>query len=152
MAFEKAEQMIADYKEKGGTLLPLLEDINAEYSYLPEEVLRTVSRELGYPLSQLYSLATFYNVFRLEPRGRHLVNVCLGTSCYVRGGRRILERVVRELGVEEGHTTEDFQFTVETVHCMGCCALAPVMRVDKDIYGRLRPDRISGILRECSKG
>ena len=148
MAFEKAKELIAACKERGGMLLPLLEDINAEYGYLPPEVLRMVARELDCPLSQLYSLATFYNVFRLEPRGRHLVQVCLGTTCYVRGGTMVLEKLERELGVREGQTTPDGQFTLESVHCMGCCSLAPAVRIDEDIYGRVRTDRIPRLLRK----
>ena len=143
--------MIAACKQRGGILLPLLEDINAEYGYLPKEVLRVITSELGYPLSQLYSLATFYNVFRLEPRGRHLIHVCQGTACYVRGGQRILEGIERELGVKEGETTSDRQFTVESVRCMGCCSLAPVLRVDEDTYGRMRAGRIRDIIKKYSR-
>lgn len=146
MDLEKAKEMIAACKKEGGPLLSLLEDINAEYGYLPPEVLRMVSRELDCPLSQLYSVATFYNVFSLEPRGRHLISVCLGTSCYVRGGRKILERMERELGVKEGQTTEDLQFTVETVYCRGCCALAPVMAVDGEVYGKVTTPKVKEIL------
>jgi len=148
MAFEKAQAMIAACKQRGGMLLPLLEDINAEYGYLPEEVLRLITSELDYPLSQLYSLATFYNLFRLEPRGRHLILVCQGTACYVRGGQRILESVEAVLGVKEGETTSDRQFTVESVRCMGCCSLAPVLRVDEDTYGRMRAGRIRDIVKK----
>lgn len=151
MAFEKAQTMIAACKQSGGMLLPLLEDINTEYGYLPEEVLRIITGELGYPLSQLYSLATFYDVFRLEPRGRHLIRVCQGTACYVRGGQRILESVERGLGVKEGETTSNRQFTVESVRCMGCCSLAPVLRVDEDTYGRMRTGRFREVVKKYSE-
>jgi NADH-quinone oxidoreductase subunit E len=132
----------------GGALLAKLHAINAEYGYLPEEELRRASDELGVPLSQLYSAATFYAAFSFKPRGRHTIHVCLGTACYIRGGDKLLEKLESTLGIHAGETTDDGAFTLETVHCVGSCSMSPVMRVDGDIYGRLRPDRLPRILQQ----
>jgi NADH-quinone oxidoreductase subunit E len=132
----------------GGALLAKLHAINAEYGYLPEEELRRASDELGVPLSQLYSAATFYAAFSFKPRGRHTIHVCLGTACYIRGGDKLLEKLESTLGIHSGETTDDGAFTLETVHCVGSCSMSPVMRVDGDIYGRLRPDRLPRILQQ----
>lgn len=132
----------------GGALLAKLHAINAQYGYLPEEQLRRASEELSVPLSQLYSAATFYAAFSFKPRGRHTIHVCLGTACYIRGGDQLLEKLEATLGIHSGETTDDGAFTLETVHCVGSCSMSPVMRVDGDIYGRLRPDRLPRILRQ----
>ncbi|MCR4405607.1 MAG: NAD(P)H-dependent oxidoreductase subunit E [Anaerolineae bacterium] len=132
----------------GGALLARLHAINAEYGYLPEEELRRAAEELGVPLSQVYSAATFYAAFSFQPRGRHTIHVCLGTACYIRGGEKLLEKLESTLGVRPGETTDDRAFTVETVHCVGSCSMSPVMRVDGDTYGRLRADLLPRILRK----
>jgi NADH:ubiquinone oxidoreductase subunit E len=129
-------------------LLARLHAINAEYGYLPEEELRRAAEELGVPLSQVYSAATFYAAFSFQPRGRHTIHVCLGTACYIRGGEKLLEKLESTLGVRPGETTDDRAFTVETVHCVGSCSMSPVMRVDGDTYGRLRADLLPRILRK----
>jgi NADH:ubiquinone oxidoreductase subunit E len=125
-----------------------LHAISTEYGYLPEQDLRIAADELGVPLSQIYSAATFYSAFSFRPRGRHTVQVCLGTACYIRGGDRLLEKLETTLGVKQGETTEDGVFTIETVHCLGSCSMSPVIRVDEDTYGRLKVDRISRILKK----
>jgi len=130
----------------GGALLARLHAINAQFGYLPEDGLRRAADELGVPLSQVYSTASFYAAFSFEPRGRHTIHVCQGTACYIRGGRRILERLKRLLDIEEGGTTDDLCFTLETVYCLGACGLSPSMRVDNDTYGRLKPDLLLNIL------
>ena len=132
----------------GGALLARLHAINAEYGYLPEQDLRVAADELVVPLSQIYSAATFYSAFSFRPRGRHTVQVCLGTACYIRGGDRLLEKLETTLGVKQGETTEDGMFTIETVHCLGSCSMSPVIRVDEDTYGRLKVDRISRVLKK----
>jgi NADH-quinone oxidoreductase subunit E len=131
----------------GGELLAKLHAINAEHGYLPEQELRSAADELGAPLSQLYSTASFYTSFGFEPRGRHTIQVCQGTACYIRGGDKILEKLVAVLGVKPGETTDDRLFTLETVYCVGSCSMSPVIRVDGDTYGRLRADRLPRILR-----
>ena len=132
----------------GGALLARLHAINAEHGYLPEADLRLAADELGVPTSQVYSAASFYTAFSLEPRGRHTIQVCLGTACYIRGGDRLLEKLKATLGVEPGETTEDRAFTLETVYCLGSCSMSPVIRVDGDTYGRLRADRLPRILKK----
>ena len=123
-----------------------LHGINAEHGYLPEEELRGAAKELGAPLSQLYSAASFYSAFSFEPRGRHAIRICQGTACYIRGGDKILEKLKAVLGVKPGETTDDQLFTLETVYCVGSCSMAPVVRVDGDTYGRLKPDHLPRIL------
>ena len=130
----------------GGALLARLHAINAEHGYLPEEELRHAAGELEVPLSQVYSTASFYAAFSFEPRGRHTIRVCQGTACYIRGGDKILEKLEATLRVRAGQTTGDRLFTLETVYCVGSCSMAPVIRVDGDTYGRLRPDHIPRIL------
>jgi NADH:ubiquinone oxidoreductase subunit E len=131
-----------------GALLARLHAINAEHGYLPEEELRLAASDLGVPLSQLFSTVTFYASFSLEPRGHHTICACQGTACYIRGGDQILEKLESTLGVCQGHTTEDQEFTLETVYCVGSCSMAPVVRVDEDTYGRLKPDRLPRILKK----
>jgi len=132
----------------GGALLTKLHAINAEHGYLPEEELRRAADELGVPLSQLYSTASFYAAFSFQPRGRHTIRVCLGTACYIRGGEKLLEKLEATLGVKPGETTDDLAFTLETVYCLGSCSMSPVVRVDGDTYGRLRADRLPRILKK----
>lgn len=129
-------------------LIPLLQKIQDTYGYLPQEVLFEVGRQTDIPVSQMYGVATFYEQFHLEPRGRHTIRVCRGTACHVRGAPDVLRVVERSLDVQEGQTTDDLRFTLETVACLGTCFLAPVMMVDKDYHGRLNLDRIPKILEE----
>ncbi len=131
---EMCDRIIAKYPEKRGALVPILQDINAEMRYLPEGALRYVSESLGLPLSSVYHVATFFTAFSLKPRGRHTIRVCLGTACHVRGSRRVLEAIQRRIGVSPGETTEDGMFTLETVNCLGACALGPVVVVDDEYY------------------
>ncbi len=131
----------------GGALLERLHAINAEHGYLPETELRRAAGELGVPLSQLYSTASFYASFSFQPRGRHTIRVCLGTACYIRGGDKLLEKLTAILGIQPGETTSDRLFTLETVYCVGSCSMSPVVRVDGDTYGRLKPDRLPRILK-----
>ena len=132
-------------------LIPVLQEIQSQCHYLPEEALRQVSRRLRVPLNEVFHVATFYNCFSLEPRGRHHLRVCLGTACHVRGGQRILDKVLRELKLPASGTTADFEFTVEPVRCLGCCGLAPVVRMDQSTFGHLVQSRIPKILKRSSK-
>jgi len=131
-----------------GALLSRLHTINSEQGYLPEEDLRIAADELGVPLSQIFSSAAFYSAFSFKPRGRHTIQVCQGTACYIRGGDKLLERLEATLEVKQGETTEDGMFTIETVYCLGSCSMSPVIRVDGDTYGRLKVDRIPRILKK----
>lgn len=144
---DQVDQVLQGWGERAENLIPLLQDIQSQFHYLPEEALRAVSRRLHVPLSEVFHVATFYNCFSLEPRGRHLVRVCLGTACHVRGGQRILDKVYRELKLADAGTTADFDFTVEPVRCIGCCGLAPVMRIDQNTHGHLMQSRIPRILK-----
>ncbi len=140
-------EIISRHKGKPGAVMPVLQDINDEFKYLPSEHLKHVAVELDFPLSTVYRMATFYNAFSLKPRGDHLINVCLGTTCHVRGAPRLLERIKSELKVEVGETTEDQRFTLVPVRCLGCCSLAPVITVDGEAFGNIRPNRIPKVLK-----
>jgi NADH:ubiquinone oxidoreductase subunit E len=142
----KVDSIIDQFKAEVGQLIGILQDIQAHYNYLPKETLVRVSERLGIPLSQVFSVATFFRAFSLRPRGRHLLNVCLGTACHVRGGMRILEKLERDLGIKAGDTTDDLRFTVDTVRCLGCCSLGPVVVIDEDTYGRLNQEKVSKLL------
>ena len=127
-------------------LIPLLQDIQSAYGYLPRAVIMEMSRRTGLPASQLYGVATFYEQFYLEPHGRHTIRCCRGTACHVRGGHGMIQAVNRVLGISEGQTTEDMRFTFETVACLGTCFLAPVIMVDNDYYGNMTSGKVKGIL------
>jgi NADH:ubiquinone oxidoreductase subunit E len=141
------EKIVRKHKDNRGALMPVLQDINARYNYLPEHALRFVSRELHIPLPQVLHVSTFYNVFSLEPRGKYIIRVCVGTSCHVRGSGRILDKLQKQLNIGPGESTPDLRFTLETVRCLGCCALSPCIVVDKKTHARLRPDAISALLK-----
>ncbi len=141
------DAILASRRELAENLIPVLQDIQSKFHYLPEGALRAVSRRFQIPLPRVFHVATFYNCFSLEPRGHHHVQVCLGTACHVRGGQRVLEKVLRELNLPASGTTSDFEFTVEPVRCLGCCALAPVMRVDQRTYGHLQQSRVPRVLK-----
>lgn len=145
---EKVESIISRYQKDRGLLISMLQDVQKECGYLPPEALITVSQKLDVPLSQVFSVASFYRAFSLKPRGRHLIQVCLGTACHVRGGKRILGRLERDLKVQGGDTTEDMRFTVDTVNCLGACALGPIMVVNGKVFGKIRPDDIEKVLKE----
>jgi len=144
----KVEFIIDRYEADRGLLISMLQDIQSEYSYLPPETLIRVSQRLEIPLSQVFSVASFYRAFSLKPRGRHLIHVCLGTACHVRGGKRILDRLERDLKVKSGDTTEDMSFTLETVNCLGACALGPMVVVDGKYFGKIRPDGLEKVLKD----
>jgi NADH-quinone oxidoreductase subunit E len=147
----KVAEILENFEHRVDSLIMILQDIQEEYRYLPESALRIVSDDLELPLSQLYEVATFYRSFSLEPRGTHEVKVCLGTACHLRGGTMILENLERELGVKAGQTTPDLDFTLETVNCVGACALAPLVLVDSEYHGGTRPSKIKDILSKYSE-
>ena len=128
------------------SLIPILQQIQDAYGYLPAEILFEVSKRTGLNANQMYGVATFYEQFHLEPRGRHTIKCCRGTACHVRGGREIISALERELEVEEGGTTEDMRFTFETVACLGTCFLAPVIMINNDYYGNVKTGKIRSIL------
>jgi NADH:ubiquinone oxidoreductase subunit E len=128
------------------SLIPILQQIQDAYGYLPADILLEVSKQTGLAASQIYGVATFYKQFHLVPHGRHTIKCCRGTACHVKGGREILNTIKRELKIEEGQTTEDFRFTFETVACLGTCFLAPVVMVNKDYYGHMTRDKVRSVI------
>lgn len=144
-------EIIDLYRDEPGNLLPILLDINSHFRWLPRPALEHLSQELQTPLSEILRVASFYNAFSLVPRGQHIINVCLGTGCFVKGSPRILAELERKLGVKHGETTEDMLFTLEVVRCIGCCALAPAMRVGDDTFGRLTPGQVGKIIDSYTK-
>ena len=143
---DKIESILDRYQSDPSMLVSILQDIQASFNYLPREALERVSESLSIPLSQVYSVATFFKALSLVPRGRHLINVCLGTACHVRGAKKILEAVERDIGIEAGATTEDRRFTLETVNCVGACALGPVVIIDGEYHGQVTTEKIAGAL------
>ena len=143
---QSLRDILAKHEAERAAVISVLQDINAHYSYLPENVLRHTARALDIPLSRVYNIATFYNAFSLVPRGKHIIQVCIGTACYVKGGAKIIEAVQRELNIEVDETTEDSKFSLETVSCIGCCGQSPVVRIDEDIYGYVSQRKIPEIL------
>jgi len=139
------ERIVESYGRSRDSLISILQDVQTEYHYLPEESLREVARMLDLPLIQVYGVATFFKAFSLEPRGKHLVHVCLGTACHVRGANSVLDEVKRQLRVEPGETTEDMQYTLETVNCLGACALGPIVVVDGEYHGQITPRKVKRV-------
>jgi NADH:ubiquinone oxidoreductase subunit E len=138
---EKVDAIIEKYKRDKGFLVSILQDIQAEYNYLPKEALFDVSDILGIPVSQVYGVATFYRAFSLIPRGRHLIQVCLGTACHVRGAPKVLEAMERKLKIKAGETTADKEYTLTTVNCLGACALGPVVVIDQEYHGQMNQSK-----------
>jgi NADH-quinone oxidoreductase E subunit len=146
----KITSLIEEYQGKKWALIPLLQKIQEEYGYIPPETIGPIAEALHLFPSEVQGVVTFYSQFSLKPRGKNVIRVCKGTACHVRGGRSILKIAKRELGVDEGNTTEDYQFTLETVACLGACFLAPTMMVNKSYYGKLSPPMTS-ILKQYEK-
>ncbi len=142
------EKVLVKYRGINGALIPILQEAQDIYGYLPKEVMEKVSEGLGIPFSKTFGVATFYSQFHLKPRGRNIIRVCQGTACHVRGGAKILDGVSTKLGVGKNETTEDLRYTLETVACLGACGLAPVMMVNDDTHGRLTPDKAAAILED----
>jgi NADH-quinone oxidoreductase subunit E len=147
------EQILMDHCRNGhnGSLMAMLEEIQERHHYLPQDAMILASEWLGKPLSQTYSVATFYNAFSLKPKGKHVVHVCLGTACHVRGSHRVLEHLENKLGIEPGETTPDRQFTLETVNCLGACALGPIVVVDGVYSGQATVPKADTLLREIQE-
>jgi len=142
------DQALVRHADDPAPLLPLLQDLNDAHGYLPRRMLESLSIRLAIPLAEILRVASFYNAFSLEPVGRHVVEVCLGTACFVRGSGLLLERLEEKIGVAEGETDEDRRFTLRTVRCIGCCALAPAMRIDGVTFGKVKLDRVGTILEQ----
>ena len=146
MIMDRIDDIINKYINEEGVLIQLLLDIQREFNWIPKEAITRINERLQIPVSQIYRVASFYTALSLKPRGRHLIRVCLGTACYVRGSPRILDSVERKLDIKAGDTTSDGKFTLETVNCLGCCALGPVVEIDGQYHGRLSSANISKML------
>lgn len=140
------DAVLARYRHEKGALIPVLQKAQEIYGYLPAEVLKCIGRGLRIPLAKIYGVVTFYAQFRLNPMGRNVLRVCLGTACHVRGGAKVLETIETELGVTDGGTTADQRFTLEIVACIGACGLAPTMMINDDVHGRLTAELVPEIL------
>ena len=142
----KLEEIIAAHKGEAGALMPVLQKAQDVYGYLPKEVQERIAIGLDIPVSEVYGVVTFYAQFLLNPKGQHPVAVCLGTACYVKGSGLLMEKLEQLLGIENGGITEDLKFSLDATRCIGACGLAPVLTVGEDVYGRLEPSQLEGIL------
>jgi len=144
---QQLEETLAKYKGERGDLIPLLQEVQARFGYLPEEAMRGIAKFLRLSESTLYGVVTFYAQFKFTPVGKHTIKVCRGTACHVRGVSRILEEAEKQLGIKPGETTSDLEYTLETIACFGSCALAPVMVVDETVYGKMTPEKVTKIMK-----
>jgi NADH:ubiquinone oxidoreductase subunit E len=149
--YEKVKAIVDRYGGKHDSVIAILQDVQLEYHYLPEHALRAVAGQLGLPLIQICGVATFFKAFSLKPRGEHTVTVCLGTACHVRGAPAVLDEVKRQLGIEPDDTTDDMRFTLETVNCLGACALGPILVVDDEYQGQMSSRKVKKILNKYKK-
>jgi NADH-quinone oxidoreductase subunit E len=142
------EPVLAKHKSQRGAVIPILQQVQSIYGYLPRPALELMARRLGLPISRIYGVATFYSQFYLERRGRHILKVCDGTACHVKGTPALLSAIREEYGLKPGETTKDFELTMEVVYCLGSCALAPVAVLDEKVVGNLRRDQLSQVVRK----
>ena len=142
----KVKQVLKKYQSDKSALIDILHDTQAEIGYLPREALEAISTGLGIPLSRVFCVTTFFKAFSLNPRGRNLISVCMGTACHVRGADKVLEQIEKELGIKTGQNTPDLKFTLETVNCVGSCALGPMVIIGKDYHGQVTPESIVPVL------
>jgi NADH:ubiquinone oxidoreductase subunit E len=142
----KLDEIIANHKGEPGALIPVLEEAQMVLEFLPMPILEIIAKGLNQPLSRVYGVVTFYSFFTMKPRGKYICRVCLGTACYVRGGKNIMEEMVKQLGIKEKETTADRLFTLESVRCLGACGLAPVIVITEDVHGRLKTQQIKEVL------
>jgi NADH-quinone oxidoreductase subunit E len=149
MDYDKIDQIIKKYNHEPGSLIQILLEIQNELYWLPGEAFEMVSKELDVPLQQVRHAATFYKAFSLVPKGRHTIHVCVGTACHVRGAVRILDSIKEKTGIGPGETDPELNFTLETVNCLGCCALGPVAKTDDKLYGKMTPSKVINMLNDC---
>lgn len=144
--FAQIQSVIDDTGGQAGALIRVLQEAQGLIGYLPAVVLKTISRDLKIPLSEVYGIVSFYHFFTMVPKGRHVIQVCMGTSCYVKGGQRILDALDKEYDLEPDNITADGKFSLETVRCLGCCGLSPVMAIGENVYRKVKPNEIKDIL------
>ncbi len=147
---EILDKVIKKFKGKPGGIIPALEEVQVALGYLPVSVQKRIAEGLNVPISRIYGVVTFYSFFTMKPRGKHTVRVCLGTACYVRGGKALARALEKEFGIKEGETTPDRLFTFESVRCLGACGLGPVIVVGDDVHGRVKPAKVREILGQYS--
>ena len=145
---EPLDKILNEFRSQDGAIIPILQRTQEAYGYVPEEALRRISAGTGFSLAQLYGVATFYAQFYLKRRGRHIINICDGTACHVKGAPRLVTTLEEELGIKAGETSDDYRVTLEVVYCLGSCALAPLAIVDGQIVGRLVPDKLLKLVRD----
>ena len=143
---QQLDEIFSHYNRESGNLIPILQEAQEEFRYLPSEVMQEIARFLRLPEGTVFGVSTFYAQFKFTPIGRRVVKVCRGTACHVRGAPRILDEIVKQLDIEPGETTDDLEYSLETIACFGSCALAPVMVVDDNVYGRMTPSKVTQIL------
>lgn len=143
---EELSRFIEEQKKKPGPLMPVMQKAQSLFGALTFDVQQQISDQLGIPMSDVYGVATFYSQFALQPKGKHIISVCMGTACYVRNIDKVMAELIEDLGIQPGETTNDGRFTLEATRCLGCCGLAPVIMIDDQVYGRLVPSDIPGIL------
>jgi NADH:ubiquinone oxidoreductase subunit E len=148
---QRLDNILSNYEGESAELIPVLQDIQDNYNYLPQDELRVVATRLEVPLTQIYSVATFYKMFSLVPKGEHQLKVCLGTTCHLRGGQRLVDSLSNRLRCEVGYTTKDGLFSLETVGCLGSCAQAPVLLIDDKYYARVKLDKVPKIIKMYKK-
>lgn len=144
--YAKVDAILANFKGVKGSLMPILQAVQAEFGYLPEDVMGYVAEEMEMPLSRIYGVATFYAQFHLKPRGKNIIRVCLGTACHVKGASKVLAAFEEKLGIKGGETTEDLKFTLEPIACLGACGLAPVCMVNEDTYGKMDAKKVAEVI------
>jgi NADH-quinone oxidoreductase subunit E len=147
MDMEKIDRIIEKHDSQASSLIQILLDIQSEYNWLPKEALDRVSKKLDVPATRVQHIATFYKAFSVVPKGRHQIHICMGTACHVRGATRVLDTVQEATGIKPGETDLDLKFSLETVNCLGCCALGPVMEVDGKAHGKMTPGQTSDVLK-----
>lgn len=148
---EKLQEIITKHKGRKGALIPVLHEAQEIYGYLPIEVQKKISEGLNIQLSEIYGVVTFYTEFSLKPKGKYRVSICMGTACYVKGAGQILDKLKERLGIEVGDCTEDMTFSLDACRCVGACGLAPVLMVNDDVYGKLSPDAVDGIIEKYAR-
>ena len=151
MDAKKLNAILDKYSREPSSLLAILQDIQDEENYLPKDTVKQVAKELSVPLARIYALSTFFSSFSLEPRGKHICTVCMGTACHVRGAPRLVEHIEREFDVPAGETTKDMQLTLETVNCVGACALGPLVILDGEYHGNMNPAKLDRVFRPLKK-
>jgi NADH:ubiquinone oxidoreductase subunit E len=146
MSTEILEKILADRRSQPQQLIEVLQDVQDAFGYIPQEAMTTVSKELGVPLIEVSRVANYYKAFSLQPRGKHVITVCMGTACHVRGAPRLLDEMKGQLGIDPGQTTDDGMFTVERVNCLGACALGPVVVLDGKYHGKMTPNKLRKLI------